>query len=124
MIMMTGLMLLFYFTGLLESTASSTLLNLLLDPVGFQNNEFSTEILIILSGIVIAAVSVGFFSGTNTELVLMGAFSIFLLGLMWDFLAVSTKVFSVNPVLGILIFSPLLILWIVTVIEFFRGTET
>ena len=114
----------FYFTGLLESTASSTLLNLLLDPVEFQNNAISQQIIIIFSGIAIVAISVGFFSGANTELVLMGAFSLFLLSLMWDFLAVSTIVFGVNPVLGILIFSPLLILWIVTVVEFFRGITT
>lgn len=122
--MMTGLMLLFYFTGLLESTASSTLLNLLLDPVAFQTNVLTTQIIIIFSGIAATAIIVGFVSRANTELIFMGAFTIFLFSLMWDFLAVAAVVFNINPVLGILVFSPLLILWSVTAIEWFRGTTT
>ena len=66
----------------------------------------------------------GIVSRVNTELILMGTFSIFLLGFLWDFLAVVGVVFSVNPVLGVLIFSPLMFLWLITIIEFWRGTTT
>ncbi len=123
-VIMSGLMLLFYFTGLLESTPSSTLLNLLLDPIAFQTNVLTTEIIIIFSGIAATAIIVGLVSRANTELIFMGAFTIFLFGLLWDFIAVAAVVFNINPVLGILVFSPLFILWSVTAIEWFRGTTT
>ena len=119
-LIMSGLMLLFYFTGLLESTLSSTLLNLLLDPIAFQNNSITINAIAIFSAIAVVGITVGFFSGTNTRLVLMGAFVVALLSLMWDFLAVVTKVFSTNPVIAMLLFSPLLILWVITVIEFWK----
>ncbi len=120
-LVMSGLMLLFYFTGITEQTGTTTLLNLLLNPEGFQNTPLAIKATAIFTGILASAIVVGFAIAGNVELGVMVAFTTFLFNSLWDFLAVFNKVASVNPVLAILIFSPLLFLFIVTTIEWWRG---
>ena len=123
-IVMSGLMLLFYFTGLTEQTGTTTLLNLLLNPEAFQDTPIAIKATAVLTGILASAIVVGFAVAGNIELGVMVAFTTFLFNSMWDFLDVFNKVASVNPVIAILIFSPLLFLFIVTTIEWWRGITT
>ena len=121
---MSGLMLLFYFTGITDQTGTTTLLNLLLSPEGFQNTPISVKAVAIFTGILASAIVVGFAIAGNVELGVMVAFTTFLFNSLWDFLSVYSKVASVNPVIAVLIFSPLLFLFVVTTIEWWRGVTT
>lgn len=121
-LMMSGLTLLFYFTGLTDNTINSTLLTLLLNPSNLSTSALGTQISLVLIGIATAGIVIGFFS-QNSELILIAPFTIWLLGVLWDFLSVANKVYSVNPVIAILFFSPLLLLFGVTIVEFWRGRD-
>lgn len=121
-LMMSGLTLLFYFTGLTDNTINSTLLTLLLNPSNLSTSALGTQISLVLIGIATAGIVIGFFS-QNSELILIAPFTIWLLGVLWDFLSVANKVYSVNPVISILFFSPLLLLFGVTIVEFWRGRD-
>ncbi len=123
-VVMSGLMLLFYFTGITEQTGTTTLLNLLLNPEGFQETPIAIKAIAVLTGILASAIVVGFAIAGNVELGVMVAFTTFLFNSLWDFIAVFNKVAAVNPVIAILIFSPLLLLFIVTMIEWWRGITT
>ena len=114
-------MLLFYFTGITEQTGTTTLLNLLLNPEGFQETPITIKAIAVLTGILASAIVVGFAIAGNVELGVMVSFTTFLFNSLWDFLAVFNKVAAVNPVIAVLIFSPLLFLFIVTIIEWWRG---
>ena len=124
MVVMSGLMLLFYFTGITEQTGTTTLLNLLLNPEGFQETPIAIKAIAVLTGILASVIVVGFAIAGNVELGVMVAFTTFLFNSLWDFLAVFNKVAAVNPVIAVLIFSPLLFLFIVTTIEWWRGVST
>ena len=123
-IMISGLMLLFYFTGLTDQTGTTTLLNLLLNPEEFQNTPISIKATAVLTGILASAIVVGFAVAGNIELGVMIAFTTFLFNSLWDFIDVYSKVASVNPPLAILIFSPLFFLFIITIVEWWRGVST
>lgn len=115
--LMVGLTILFYFTGLLENTASSTLLNLMLDKSAYQATALGIKFLAMLTGVSLAGVFLGVFLGTNVKTIAVSVFTIFLLSLLWDFGAVLIKVVSINPVYGILLFSPFMFLFIVAATE-------
>ena len=123
-IMMSGLMLLFYFTGLTNQTGTTTLLNLLLNPEEFQNTPIAIKATTVLTGILASAIVVGFAVAGNIELGVMVAFTTFLFNSLWDFIDVYSKVASVNPPLAILIFSPLFFLFVITIVEWWRGLVT
>ncbi len=120
-LVMSGLILLFYFTGITEQTGTTTLLNLLLNPEGFQETPLAIKAVAVLTGILASAIVVGFAIAGNVELGVMVAFTTFLFNSLWDFLEVYSKVAAVNPPLAILVFSPLLFLFVVTTIEWWRG---
>lgn len=122
-IIMSGLVLLFYFAGILGDTPNSVLLNLLLSPEGLATNSFSVAVVAVLSGIAaIVSIVIGATVG-NIELVLKGPFALYILNLMWDFLSVYNQVAAANPVIATLLFAPVLILFGVTIVEWWSGND-
>jgi len=122
-LVMSGLMLLFYFSGLLDSTANSTILNLLLNPESIKTSELDVQVILVLEGLLVGGIVVGFAAAGNVELGVMGIFAIFMMNMLWDFLRVFSKVYSINPVMALLLFSPILLLYAVTIIEWWRGAD-
>jgi len=124
-LVMTGLIVLFYFTGIsTDDTANSVLLNLLLDPAQLQNTPLALKAIAVFEAILASAIVVGFAIGGNIELGVMTSFTIYLMNLMWDFIAIYSKVAAQNEVVAVLIFAPLLFLFVVTTIEWWRGVST
>lgn len=121
----SGIMVIFYFAGLLENTASSGLLQLLLDPISFQSSSLVSKIGAAVTGVgIVAAISVGILT-RNLDLVATGPVAILIFNLGWDFIAVVSVISSrVNPILAVIIFSGLFYMWVVTVIEWWRGITT
>lgn len=116
-LIMSGLVLLFYFTGILTDTANTTFLNLLLSPENLRATAFSTRIIAILEGVVIGGILIGGLMMGNLEAMFKATFVIYLLNLLWDFIMIFNAVRSANVVLAILFFAPLLFLFYLTIIE-------
>jgi len=121
-IVMTGIMLLFYFTGLLSNTISSTLLDIALNPEQIQNIQFLglTGTQLTLAALIGGSIVLGL-AYFNAALVIVAPIAIYLLSLGWDFLSVFNVVAETNRFLAIILFAPLFIIWIITIIEWWRG---
>lgn len=123
-VIMTGLLLLFYFTGLLpEGNPAADFLTLLTNPENMQFSEFALQIGTVINAIALTgAIIVGIIVG-EVELVAVGGFAIFLVNLLWGFTAVYTKIASYDAVLATLLFSPIMFLFVMTIIEWWRGRD-
>ena len=130
-VIMTGLMLLFYFGGLVQEetdegtcegqTPNSKLLNILLQPECMKDSTIGKKTITVIgsiAGVVIIAAAIFI---PNIELAIMGSLAIYFLTLLWDFMVVFQKVFEVAPVLAILIFAPLTLVFIIVIIDWWRG---
>lgn len=124
---MSGIVLLFYFAGLITDTGTSLFLDLLIRPQDFQIASIaqaafaSAGILIGISTLVLRS------SGSSTDQYLMIAFLYLFLNFGWDFLDIYNSVAAfgeVAQVLAVLIFSPFLLWYVISVIEWWRGVET
>lgn len=132
-LMMSGLTLLFHFTGLTQNcsdglcegeTPSSRLLDLLLNPESLSLSSLYDEALVVLAGLAGASIIIGLGITGGAETALRGTFMIFLGVTLWDFLYIVGKVMSINPIFATLIFSPLLIVFIVTLIDWMGKSDT
>ena len=128
---MSGLMLLFYFGGLLQEetdngtcegqTPNSKLLNILLQPECMKDSTIGVKTLGILASITGVLVIAAAVFIPNVELMIMGSFAIYLLTLMWDFMYVFQKVYEVAPTLAILFFGPLMLVFFIIILDWWRG---
>ena len=129
--MMSGLLLLFYFTGLLQectddgmceaTSPNSQLLNFLMSPENSRSSIIGQKGILILEGVgAVLLIAAGLFIG-NVELAVMGSFAIYYFNLGWDFLAVFNVVREANPVIAVLVFGPLLFFYVIIIIDWWRG---
>ena len=114
---MSGIVLLFYFAGIITDTANTTFLTLLLNPESFRDSDLNIQVILVLEGVATAGILAIAVLTRNIELAVRGIFAIFLLNLLWDFIIVFNVIKSVNMPLAILIFGPLLLLYYVTIVE-------
>lgn len=137
LVIIAGLVLLFHFSGLTtqcgedglcqSQTPSSVLLNLLLNIKNLPEtglSSFTNKGIAILEGIVAAAIIVGAIAFRNPELVLVGSYTILLFNLGWDILYVFLVIANLNIVIALLLFSPIMIVFLPTIIEWWRGVTT
>ncbi len=133
MILMTGLMLLFYFTGLIQTvtddgvcegdTPNAKLLNILLQPDCMKEGTFGRNTILAMTGAgAVLIIAAGLFIG-NVELAIMSTMAIYLFALGWDFLAVFQRVLQANKVLALLFFAPFLFFYVITILEWWRGRD-
>jgi hypothetical protein len=126
LVLMGGISLLFYFTGLLTDTASSGLLTLLLNPEGMQSSGLVTTIIGITAGVLVV-VSTFIARNSNSDTYLMIPLVTAFLSFGWDFLTVYNKVAAssaVGGMIAVLVFAPLLLAYVIGVVEWWRGVET
>ena len=128
---MSGLMLLFYFGGLLQEatingecegqTPNSKLLNILLQPECMKDSTIGRKTILVIgsvAGVLVIAAAVFI---PNIELAIMGSLAIYFFTLLWDFMVVFQKVYNVAPALAILFFGPFMFVFIITIIDWWRG---
>lgn len=110
--------------GLVEDTGSVTLLQWVTNPEDFRadgifDNFISVLTLISAAGAIITA---GLAISQKYDLALLvGVTDIFFL-VGWDMLAIYNGIKEINPDVAILLISPLLLVYFLTVIEWWRGT--
>jgi len=132
-LVMVGIMALMYYGGMIEG--ENTLLTLILDPAGITySNFFQNNIVTVIEGLVAMGVTLLLISSGKPELGIMGGLTIFLADLAYNFGLVFSKLNSIGMVegatvgpyfpLAVLLFSPILILWGITCVEWWRGITT
>lgn len=127
----SGLMLLFYFTGLTRvcegevcaSGASSQLLDMLLSPEDISFGDMKNKGEVLLVGAVAVIAGAGLWLSGKPELAIIAPFAVFLMGLAFEVGRVLSIVYSVNPVIALLLFAPIMILIVPTVLEWWRGKD-
>ena len=138
---MVGLVGLFYFTGLLTDcenadgtacvgdedcmcegrTPNSIILNLILKPQNIKFTSIFTKGLLLLAGITAVGLSIiAALALRDARLALVGPFAIYMFNILYDFVSVITKVWSVHPLFSVivaLIISPLLVTYVIVIVE-------
>ena len=120
LMVMTGLSLVFYFTGIINQ--ESTLLTLLLNPESFGFQSLVSQALVAFSISGVAGVVVGIVT-KNYELVAASGFIIWIMNLMFGFVDVYRKLAAENKVLAIVFFGPILFMFVITTVEWWRGRD-
>ena len=118
-IMFSGIMILFYFGGLVGS--ENSLMTFLLNP---QNLSAATFFKIALAGIgtAVAAITIGYYT-KNAELALMTVFVPIYAAILFDFMHVYNVIASENTVIAKLLFAPIILLLGYSIVEFWRGRD-
>ena len=119
-IIFSGVLLLFYFGGLLGGGANS-LLDFLLNSQDFSFSEQWTTLLIGIGGL-----AVGVAAGWVTKdpyVGVMTSATIYLGGLLSSFVIVYQKVYAEVNFIAILIFAPLMLLLLISLLEWWRGRD-
>lgn len=126
LIMMSAILLVFFFVGLVPADSlSSSLIQIILNPVAFFS---STDITTFLGklGVTLGATLLGGITAYLTDksdFIIFGFFLGILIQFGADFLKIYNYVYSVNPIIATLIFSPILFIYAWTIIEWWRGTD-
>ena len=141
LMIMGGLMLLFYFGGLLQDctqpdntpcegdeeclcsgkTASSKLLNAMLQPENTRELTVVQKALLVMASVGALFVIAATARFIDVKLALKSSFAVFLLTLGWDFFAVFSIIWRVHKVFALLLFSPVMLLYLVTIIEWWSS---
>lgn len=121
---LTGLILLFNMFGL--STGDTGLIHLVSNPENYQNWNLYTmagAMVLLLGGI--GAVSLFTGSSFKIDFVALGTVGVITLFLSYlgEILSIFTTIAQGSRAFALLVFSPLFILWIVSVIEWWRGVN-
>ena len=126
------LVLLFNFAGLISGTATSYVLGHmnLIEPQNFKETNFYT-LTYAITGIVVGATTViGLLAGASASMALLAPVlaiggALFLLS--GDIVAIFNVFYGINEIFGmfaILVFSPILVGYVMTVVEWIRGMST
>lgn len=113
-----GVLLLSYFAGIVDSNA---LITILLNPENMTQSLWNELIFLAItttvSGIIVGVVT------RNIELAAMTAVVPSMIYLLWDFATLYTVLNAENQILSKLIFAPLLLLFLLVALEFWRGRD-
>lgn len=123
-LIMSGLLLVFHIAGLIPFGANSDLLSLLLNPQNAMDFNFWSQTILSLQLIGLSGALIVGLTIRKPELIFYAAFAIFMMNYLMDSLLVFGAVRSVSPIFAILIFAPVIVLFIMTGFEFWRGTDT
>ncbi len=120
----TGILVLFHYTGIVESGEGSVILDIVTNPENIRNLDVSDIIQLSIAGVLSAGVAIAVFRGASLELLAMSSIALFFWNLLTDMLFIYNKIVSVNsnyiPIAVILVAVPFLILLIV-IVDWWRG---
>jgi len=124
LLIMSGIMLLMYYGGLLVEP--NGLLSLLLDPANIAVSSFFSDVFVVLSLTGIAAIALTTLVTRNPDYAIFGSIAIVLLNLGLNFINIFVRLNtnSVYTPILVLIFAPIMLLFLVTIVEWFRGITT
>ena len=121
-IVIAGLSLLFFFSGLTSDVPSFTTLLLYPENIGVSGLAVAITAAIALAATV-GAIRLGFIS-LNIELALMATVSLIMLNFLWEIINIYQLISdTINPVISILLFSPIIVIIAITIIDWMRGRD-
>jgi hypothetical protein len=126
MIIMTGIVVLMHLTQIItidNDTPNSTLLNIILNPESFQDSPFHLRAILITEAIALAGIA-ALALVVRSDFLLMAALIPPFFNFGWDFLIVYRALAEASPTIALIIFSPIMVFYIVTVVEWWRAMDT
>ena len=122
-LLLSVVLLLFHFGGLIEDTPISVLINLLLNPQSLATSNLYVLIAAALAVVSTVGIIIGSLASTRTELVIKVGVVQFLIVIGWDLIAIFNKLALMNITFATLIISPLLIVYLLTAVEWWFGRD-
>lgn len=123
MLTMGGSLVVFHLLGLLPSGFTSYFLSLFLNPENLQTSDLVIRISAIISGVVLVFASLRLL-GFESDMAMLGSMILILMGFAWDFLIIFQTVASFSLPFAILVVSPLCLMYVIAVVEWWRGVTT
>jgi hypothetical protein len=111
----------FYIFGLLKGGILDTFITLLIDPMSMTSSYLYGAIFVAVGAAAIGAATI--VSGYRIDLSIYAVFVLFFLVLGFQIVQVIGTLFEVNSLLGIVIGGPTMFLFMITVLEWWRGTD-
>lgn len=130
-LLMTAVILLFHLTGLIpEVTPNSLLIQTVLHPdqlLPSADNPsilpLASKILIIISLIGVGGIIASVFVTSISDTILFTTLTAYLFTLGWDFIVIYNRINDVSPLFATLFIAPIFLMYVFTVIEFWRGRD-
>jgi hypothetical protein len=113
----------FHFGGLISETPISWLMDAILNPENLDSNAFFTTIQGILAIFAGGGIIVGTLISQKVEQGATVAFTSLLFLIGWDLIAIFNIVAQTSRMLATFLVSPLLLVYILSVIEWWRGKD-
>lgn len=125
-LIIVGIDLLFQILGLNSLTGSSSLIVAALnDPLNLRNSGFYLLFLGasgIAQYVAQSGVTTGFLAFA-TNVLAFTSMAIGISGILGDFLTVYTNLYALNPVVATIIMTPIMILFVMVIVEWLRGKD-
>lgn len=123
---MSGTLLLFYLAGLLVPDTNSLLLNMILDPTAVNNWNLTQLITFSISTLIATVIAIALLTSGKPDLVPMAGIALLVFNLGIGFLSVYSKLASIPGYeqISLLIFSPIMVMFTLTIVEWWRGITT
>lgn len=123
-LILSVVLLLFHFAGLIEDTPISVLLQLLTNPSNLRNSSLFAVIFAATQGVIAGvAITIGVVSPSRVDFVIKVGIVSFLISIGWDLVAIANKLALMNSALAVLIVSPLMVVYLLTAIEWWFGRD-
>lgn len=122
---MSGMTLLFYLGGMLGLTASNSLLTMVLNPEGLQKFPLATEIIAVTGSVLILLTAV-IGGARDNNFFLMVPLVLIFLSFAWDFVLVFQSMSAqgvMARIVGLLLFGPWMVMYVIGVVEWWRGMD-
>jgi len=128
MFVMAGFFLVFYYLGISDNTWTSGLLTLLFNPSGAASTLGASGKLAILAPLLTGALAYGTVAIVTrqyfSESLVLVSFMPTLVAFLFDFIKLFVIVNGFNTIVALLIFAPMIIVYVLTIIEWWRGVPT
>lgn len=118
------IIILFHLSGIITGTPLSFFADAVLRPESLRTNQFYTTVYgAILAILVGSSIVIGLFIPQRLDIIVLVPVAIMLFLVGWDLFVVYNTLRMINDALALVIFSPLMIIYILTVVEWWRGKD-
>lgn len=109
----------FNLLGILNGGVFSAMYTMITNPSGMNQTYFYLTLVSIIS----AGIVTTYVGSYRADMAVIGPFLLLLIPMGWDVLQIVILLTSVHPALGVIIGGPTMFLYIITIVEWWRGTD-
>ena len=111
----------FNLVGIIDNTGTSALLSWISNPSSWNELSFYVQLKGILTALAVGGIIVGFFRSDISDKVASSAAALLFLSVGEDIIRIYMEINKWNSEIALLIFSPILLVYLITVVEWWRG---